>query len=316
MTVRRMDAMVGPYPNPIDRKGTPHNRLKMVPGDWVTKCDQNPSRVPGRERFSRNWARTVEGAPGRTTDRVAGGTPLRTTSSTPISATSDTADAERNAVVHPWLCSSIDNGIADRTCPSAPTVPRSWDANGRVRPENQLESSRRTEINVIASPAPTRMRPRIAIPILGATARVACPATISPAPRRMRNRGPTRSSTIPMGICRPAYTMSCTTASVDSTAAEISNRSVASTPATPRELRCSTAMTYAKVATPNISQDRLEFTVEVYPPCRRARQCGASWFDTHKKITESWSRRRGGWRGSSRAPRRWRRRSAAHHLHR
>jgi len=67
--------------------------------------------------------------------------------------------------------------------------------------------------------------------------------TISTNPARSSAREPYRSSSTPMGICRPAYTTSWTTVKNDSWVAEIPKRSWASSPATPSELRWKTAST-------------------------------------------------------------------------
>src|SRR5262249_43483624 len=82
----------------------------------------------------------------------------------------------------------------------------------------------------------------------------------------MSVREPTRSMSTPTGICMAAYTISCTTANDDSTAAVTWNRSVADTPATPTLVRCMTATRYAKTPIPKMTQDRREFTRRSY--CR------------------------------------------------
>ena len=38
----------------MEKNGNPHNRESIVTDDWVTKCDQKPSWVPGRARLSRS----------------------------------------------------------------------------------------------------------------------------------------------------------------------------------------------------------------------------------------------------------------------
>ena len=52
---------------------------------------------------------------------------------------------------------------------------------------------------------------------------------------------PTRSSMAPTGICMAAYTNSCTMVKVASWAEVMWNRSAATRPATPREVRWKTA---------------------------------------------------------------------------
>ncbi len=76
-------------------------------------------------------------------------------------------------------------------------------------------------MNVIASPAPTMIRPITASATAWAVASTNCPAPMVSAPTATRRRGPTRSSTTPTGICRPAYTASCITLNRLRTAAEV-----------------------------------------------------------------------------------------------
>jgi len=45
--------------------GNPHSRVNTVPDDWVTKCDQKPSWVPGRLKLCRNWVSALPQSLGR-----------------------------------------------------------------------------------------------------------------------------------------------------------------------------------------------------------------------------------------------------------
>jgi hypothetical protein len=66
---------------------------------------------------------------------------------------------------------------------------------------------------------------------------------ISTSPVSISRLEPKRSMSTPTGICIDAYTASWTTVNVASCAALMSNRSAASSPATPREVRWKTART-------------------------------------------------------------------------
>ncbi len=67
------------------------------------------------------------------------------------------------------------------------------------------------------------------------------PPAITSAPAAIITREPNRSTSTPTGICMAAYMISCTTAKSDSTEAPIPNRAVASSAATPSEVRWKTA---------------------------------------------------------------------------
>ena len=67
--------------------------------------------------------------------------------------------------------------------------------------------------------------------------------------------------------------MICTTATEEMVAAVTSNRSVASTPTTPNEVRCVTPTMYANTAPPKTTQERAEFTRQATMPDGRSR-CG------------------------------------------
>ncbi len=83
-------------------------------------------------------------------------------------------------------------------------LPIHCDSCGTRRPRNHEFTSRMSEVNTVASPAPTRMRPMIASAIVGAKATVTCPTTMSAVPTIIRAREPTRSMRIPTGICMAA----------------------------------------------------------------------------------------------------------------
>src|SRR5215213_10171847 len=127
--------------------------------------------------------------------------------------------------------------------------------NSGTRPAgNQLTTSRSTHTKVIASPAPTSTRATTASGRLVVNASSTCPAAMTKAPATISRFDPMRSSRIPIGTCSPAYTSSCSTAKAASMLAEAPKRSAASIPATPRDVRCSTATRYVSSATAHTSQ--------------------------------------------------------------
>ena len=67
-----------------------------------------------------------------------------------------------------------------------------------------MGSSRITETNVIASPAPTKNLPTSPAPTESAIARSNWPTSINAAPPVIIARGPQRSTSTPTGICNPA----------------------------------------------------------------------------------------------------------------
>ena len=98
-----------------------------------------------------------------------------------------------------------------------------------------------TETNTIASPAPSSTRAATPTGNVVANANASCPVVIRVRPASSSARDPNRSSSTPTGICMPAYTTSWSTVKRASAVASISNRSAASSPATPSELRWKTA---------------------------------------------------------------------------
>ena len=117
----------------------------------------------------------------------------------------------------------------------------SWTKIGLRRGGSHIATSRSTLTNVIASPMPMSSRAAIAVHTSGARAKPSCPAAISAAPVISMRREPNRSSSMPTGICMPAYMTSCATENRPSTAAPMPNRCAAVTPATASEVRWKTA---------------------------------------------------------------------------
>nr|WP_246855145.1 hypothetical protein [Cellulomonas sp. Y8] len=76
---------------------------------------------------------------------------------------------------------------------------------GTRRAANHAGTSRTTETNVSASPAPTSTRrPASTQPAEGASASTVCPSAIPAAPDATSTRGPYRSSRTPTGTCSSA----------------------------------------------------------------------------------------------------------------
>jgi len=202
-------------------------------------CDQKPRRVPGVSQASRRLSHIPR--PGPATWASTPGGWFRSTASTSTIARTPSAAAEANAGVQPGPCSSAASGIALSTWPSWPMSPVSWVMTGARRGGNQAFTTRSTLMNVNASPAPTSARARKAAGSADASASVSCPAAMISPPTRISRRAPNRSSSNPTGTCSTAYTTSCRTTNVDSTAGATWNRAVASSPATPNDDRWSTA---------------------------------------------------------------------------
>ena len=166
-----------------------------------------------------------------------------TTSATARVAAALTPAATRYAEVQPrWLSAQVI-GAAATIAPSWPSVPLSEVRNGIRRPVNQLLTSRSRQIQVIASPAPTKIRAATAAPYDSASANPACASVSVTAPVSITARGPNRSTSRPTGTCMPAYTSSWSVVNVASCAALMSNRSAAVRPATARLERWKIART-------------------------------------------------------------------------
>ena len=96
------------------------------------------------------------------------------------------------------------NGTTLKSWPSWPDMPVSWVSSGTRAGANHSGISRMTEMNVMASPAPTSTRPSTPPGMLSAKASWSWPSPISRAPPAIIAREPNRSTSTPTGICRPA----------------------------------------------------------------------------------------------------------------
>ena len=113
--------------------------------------------------------------------------------------------------------------------------------SGLCRSPNHSATTRMTLTKIIASPAPTSIRASTPSSNVPTTANSSWPPVIRASPVRMSSLEPYRSSRTPTGTCSAAYTSSWRTVNVASWVPEISNRSAASSPATPSEVRWKTA---------------------------------------------------------------------------
>ncbi len=95
-------------------------------------------------------------------------------------------------------------GTAAMIAPSWPVTPVSCVITGTRRGANQVLTSRSTQMNVMASPTPTKTRATSAQAYVSANANPACASVRVMAPVRSMRRGPNRSSSRPTGICMPA----------------------------------------------------------------------------------------------------------------
>ena len=80
----------------------------------------------------------------------------------------------------------------------------SWVIRGTRRAGNHAPTSRSTEMNVSASPAPTSTRARYATGSLVVNASSSCPTAMTIAPAAINRRLPNRSSSNPTGTCSAA----------------------------------------------------------------------------------------------------------------
>ena len=119
-------------------------------------------------------------------------------------------------------------------------------------------------MNVRASPMPTNARAATATGSDSVSANVICADAMISAPAAIILREPIRSSSTPAGICIAAYTTTCSTTNEDNRDGEIENRSAALSPATPKAVRCSTPMTYAKTPMPHTTHTVLP-VLTVFP---------------------------------------------------
>ena len=118
----------------------------------------------------------------------------------------------------------------------------SWVISGIRRGANQVFTSRSTQMNVIASPMPTKSRATSASRV-GLGEREADLRQRQQRLRRSASTAVARSGRRagPTGICMPAYTSSWSIAKVASCEALMSKRSVAASPATASDERWKTA---------------------------------------------------------------------------
>ena len=107
-------------------------------------------------------------------------------------------------MVHPRWPNAHVIGAAAPIAPSWPSVPLSAVTNGIRRPVNQFVTTRSRQIQVIASPMPTKTRAASAAAKLSASANPVCASVSTMAPVSITLRGPYRSTSNPTGICMPA----------------------------------------------------------------------------------------------------------------
>lgn len=204
------DAIAGVSPSPTVRKGKPHSRMNAVPENGVVKCDQNARRVAGCAHDSVNpWRRSADEvtacmAPVFVSTLMSAFRPggrLRMTAK--VSTVKSTPSPARlpKAIVQLVACSSAAMGRIAKSCPVCPTMPVSCTMKGACRSGNQTATTRSTLGKIAASPAPSSMRARIAVPTLGANAITSWPTAMRNMPIVMIGRAPKRSSRMPTGIC-------------------------------------------------------------------------------------------------------------------
>lgn len=207
----------------------------------MVKCTHRPSLVPGSAQAARICTPTpATGAargglirpwPGASRSSRA------TRAKTPAPATAMVA----KAAVQPWLCRARARTTVVTRLPTTPTRPVSWATSGLRAAGNQWAETRSTLMKVMASPQPMTAREASAGPKVVARAKASCPALISRTPSSRTRLAPKRSTRRPTGICMAAYTSTCSTAKVESAEAPIPKRAAASSPATPRLVRWTTA---------------------------------------------------------------------------
>ncbi|MDI2022123.1 hypothetical protein PJL18_02652 [Paenarthrobacter nicotinovorans] len=199
----RADTVPASSPWAESRNGYPQVIAKRLPLNCTVKWLHRPSLVPGcfqaldRETpVARSpWAEALAGWPGGAS---------RNRQRTRTTANTDIAASVRNAGVHPAECSNNANGTTLNSWPSWPHMPVNWVTRGTLAGANHRGTRRITEMNVMASPAPTRTRPRTPPGMLSAKASWSCPAAMRTAPPATMTRDPNRSTSTPTGICSPA----------------------------------------------------------------------------------------------------------------
>ena len=153
------------------------------------------------------------------------------------------AAAPRKVGVQPTPCRAAASGNEAAMAPTWPSCPVSWVMSGLCRVPNHRAATRITLTKIIASPAPTSTRARTPSSKVPTTEKSSWPPVIRASPVRIIRLDPNRSSSTPTGTCRAAYTSSWSTVNVASWVPEMWNRSAASSPATPRDVRWKTART-------------------------------------------------------------------------
>ena len=186
------------------RNGYPQVIANTVPLNWMVKWLHMPSRgarlLPGTGQGHTGGAQALRVAPAGV---CRGGTSCssRTTRTT---ATPDSPASDRKAGVQPAECRTKANGTTLSSCPSCPDIPVSWVSSGTRAGANHSGISRMTEMNVMASPAPTRTRPSTPAGTLSAKASWSWPSPMSRAPPAIMAREPNLSTSTPTGIWSPA----------------------------------------------------------------------------------------------------------------
>ncbi len=211
----------------------------------MVKCTHMPSRVPGSDQAARICRPTGSRPPcgGTGTDAGAPGGASRSSASTATNTSTPVAAMAPKVVLQPAVCRACARTTVVNRLPPVPTRPVSWATNGLRAAGNQRAAIRSTLMKVIASPQPSTARDASAGANAVENANASCPALIRATPSSSTRRGPIRSTSRPTGICIPAYTRTCRIEKVDSADAPIPNRAAASSPATPRLVRCTTART-------------------------------------------------------------------------
>ena len=213
---------------------------KTATENCEVKCDHMPSRVPGLPQTVRS---------DRVSARILMATAVwrrygesLTTSATATMRTSPIDDAAAKVLrpAQAVQCPGERTGSGDRTRAGRPG-PVICVTSGAWRTRNHAVTSRRTDTKIIASPAPRTARASTATGKLDANANTSCPTVIVARPTSSITRDPKRSSSTPTGICMAAYTSSWRTVKNASSVAAMPKRCVASSPATPSELRWNTA---------------------------------------------------------------------------
>ena len=99
------------------------------------------------------------------------------------------------------MASAAARGAAAAIAPTWPTMPVSWVTNGACLTRNQTATSRSSEVKIIASPAPSRMRAAMPTGNDPANANQNWPTVIRVSPVNISRLEPNRSSSTPTGIC-------------------------------------------------------------------------------------------------------------------